>query len=118
LYFGAPESLVKSPNALIITSIIIGSILALFGLYAFSGAGKFVKLPWLKQILLGIGVIFLLRGLLLLPELLVIFDIIESSIPVEQRFIYFSIGALIIGFIFIKGTMGASFRSKQNKLTT
>ncbi len=105
LYFGAPESLVKNTNALILTSIIIGAILALFGLYAFSGAGKFVRLPWLKQILLGIGVIFLLRGILLIPELLVVFNVIESSIPVAQRFIYFSIGALIIGFIFIKGTV-------------
>lgn len=106
LYFGAPESLTQNPNALIITSIIIGTILALFGLYALSGAGKFVKLPWLKQILLCIGVIFLLRGLLLLPELLVVFNVIESPIPVAPRFIYFSIGALIIGLVFIKGTTG------------
>jgi len=106
LYFGAPEFLVKNTNALIITSIIIGAILALFGLYAISGAGKIVKLPWLKQILLVIGIIFLLRGLLLLPELLVVFNIIESSIPVAKRFIYFSVGALFVGFIFIKGTIG------------
>ncbi|MFZ5812472.1 MAG: hypothetical protein ACOY4F_10550 [Thermodesulfobacteriota bacterium] len=108
LYFGAPESLVKNTNALIITSIIVGAIFALFGVYAFSGADKIIRLPWLKQILLCIGVIFLLRGLLLLPELLVVFNIIESSVHVAQRFIYFSIGALIIGFIFIKGTRGAS----------
>lgn len=106
LYFGAPEFLIKSTSALVITSIIIGVILALFGLYAFSGAGKFVRLPWLKQILLGIGILFLLRSLLLLPELLVVFNVIESPVPVVPRFITFSAGAFIIGFIFIKGTMG------------
>lgn len=105
LYFGAPESLVKNTPGLIIASIMIGAILALFGLYAISGAGKIVRLPWLKQILLVIGVIFLLRGLLLVPELLVVFKVIESSIPVAKRFICFSIGSLFVGFIFIKGTI-------------
>jgi len=105
LYFGAPESLAKNPNTLIVVSVIIGLILALFGLYGISGAGKIAKLPWLRQILLGIGIIFILRSLLLIPELLVVFSVIDSSIPVATRFIYFSIGALLVGVIFIKGTI-------------
>ena len=115
LYFGAPEHLVKNPNTLIFASISVGALLALFGLYAFSGAGKFVKLPYPKQIVIGIGVVFLLRGSLLFPELLVVFNVIESSIPIEQRFIYFSIGALIIGFIFLKGAkkIEAPIKDKQ-----
>ncbi|PIE74776.1 MAG: hypothetical protein CSA18_03065 [Deltaproteobacteria bacterium] len=107
LYFGATESLVKNPGILIVVSLMIGLLMALFGLYGFSGAGKIVKLPWRKQILLGIGIIFFLRGFLLLPEILVVLNLIDSTIPVTARFIYFSIGALFIGVIFIKGNYRA-----------
>ncbi len=113
LYFGAPESLVKHPGMLIIVSILIGLMMSLFGLYGFSGAGKIVTLPWRRQILLGIGIVFIARGLLLLPEVLVLLNLIDSPIPVAARFIYFSIGTLLVGGIFIKGTIGQWNSLKQ-----
>ncbi len=106
LYFGAPESLVSNPGMLIIVSLMIGLLMAVFGLYGFSGAGKMIQLPWRRQILLGIGILFVLRGLLILPEILVVLNLIDSPIPVAARFIYFSIGALLVGAIFIKGAIG------------
>ncbi len=102
LYFGAPDFLIKSPNTLITVSIIIGFLLIIFGLYALSGAKIFIKLPLLKPILLGIGLLFLLRGCLLFPELLRFLKLIEDE-PIESKFIIFSVISLIIGFIFIKG---------------
>jgi hypothetical protein len=115
LYFGAPEFLVENSIALIIVSIIIGAILAVFGLYAISGSGKIITLPWLKQMLLMIAIVFFLRGLVLIPELLVIFHVIKSSFTIPVRFIYFSLGSLFIGCAFLMGTLGKwlSFSSRS-----
>ncbi len=106
LYFGAPEALVESIYTLIAVSLLIAGLLAVFGLYAFSGAGYIRTLPWLKQILAVISGIFILRGFLLIPEFLVVMGIYEISIPVAPRFVVFSLGSLLIGFIFITGTIG------------
>ncbi|MCP3940172.1 MAG: hypothetical protein GY710_01650 [Desulfobacteraceae bacterium] len=116
LYFGAPEALVKNIYMLIIVSFAIAGILGIFGLYAISGAGYIRALPWLKQGLLLISSIFILRGLLVIPEFLVIMGVIQSSIPIAPRFVVFSIGSLMIGFFFITGTIGGwnSFPSKKN----
>ncbi len=106
LYFGAPEALIKNTSSLIIVSLFIAAILLLFGLYALSGAGYIRPLPWLKQMLVLISGIYLLRGLLFVPELIVVLGIYEISIPVAPRFITFSIGSLFIGLIYLIGTIG------------
>lgn len=115
LYFGAPEALVKNSFALIIASLFVAGVLAVFGLYAFSGAGFIRKLPLLKQGLVAISCVFILRGLLLLPELLVVVGVFHVSIPVAPRFVIFSLGSLFIGIIFIAGTIGgwSSFSYKR-----
>ncbi len=115
LYFGAPETLAKNIYMLILVSFVVAGILGIFGLYAMSGAGYIRALPWLKQVLLLISGIFILRGLLIIPEFLVVMGLVQSSIPVAPRFVVFSIGALVIGFFFITGTIGGwnSFPSKN-----
>ncbi len=50
--------------------------------------------------------IYILRGLLLIPELLVVMELLQSPIPVAPRFIFFSIGSLFIGVIFVMGIRG------------
>ena len=114
VYFGAPEILTRNPSALILVSLLISSILAAFGLYALSGVGFIRKLPFLKLILSLICGIFMLRGLILIPEVLVVMNLVESTIPIAPRFIYFSLGSLIIGIVFITGTRGGwdSFTKK------
>ena len=115
LYFGAPEILTKNIYMLILVSFVVAGILCIFGLYAISGAGYIRALPWLKQVLLLTSGIFILRGLLIIPEFLVVMGVLQSSIPVAPRFVVFSIGALVIGFVFIAGTIGGwnSFPSKN-----
>ena len=115
LYFGAPEALVKNAYMLICVSFLVAVILKVFGLYAMSGAGFIRALPCLKPVLLVISSIFILRGLLIIPEFLVVMGLVQSSIPVAPRFILFSIGSLVIGFFFIAGTIGGwnSFPSKN-----
>ena len=115
LYFGAPEALVKNAYILILVSLFVAGILIIFGLYALSGAGFIRALPCLKPGLLVISAIFILRGLLVIPEFLVVTGLVQISIPVAPRFILFSIGSLVLGFFFITGTIGGwnSFPSKN-----
>jgi len=41
----------------------IAVLFFLFGLYAFSGAGKIKPFPFLKHVLMGIGIVYCIRGL-------------------------------------------------------
>ena len=106
LYFGAPEALVTNIYALILVSFVVAGILSIFGLYAMSGAGYIRTLPWLKQMLVVISGIYTLRGLLLIPEVLVMIGVIQTSIPVAPRFVAFSAGSFLMGLFFITGTIG------------
>lgn len=103
LYFGAPEILIKNYPLLVGTSLLVSSLLILFGLYALSGAGLIRPLPLLKPVLVGITSIYILRGLILIPEILVVWGILDTSIPGAQRFIWFSCGALALGLLHLVG---------------
>lgn len=118
LYLGAPDVLVTNIYLLIIVSLLIAGIIAVFGLYAISGAGYIRTLPWLKQILVVISGIYILRGLLLVPEFLVVIGVLDISIPVAPRFVIFSLGSLLIGLIYLSGTIGGwnTFPSKKKRL--
>jgi hypothetical protein len=107
--------LVKNIYALILVSFLVAGFMGISGFYALSGAGNIRTLPWLKQVLLIISGIFIMRGLLIIPELLVVMGVVQSSIPVAPRFVVFSIGSLLVGFLFITGTIGGwnSFPSKN-----
>ncbi len=117
IYFGAPESLAENAWLLIIVSLSIAAILTVFGIYAISGAGFIRPLPWLKPILVLISGIYTLRGLLLIPELLVVIGLIDLSIPVAPRFVVFSIAPLLTGLLYFVGTFGGwrTFPSKKKR---
>lgn len=106
LYFGAPETLVTNNNLLIIVSFLVAGILTVFGFYALSGSGRIRPLPWLKQVLALISGIYILRGLLLVPEFLVLIGVFHISIPIAPQFFIFSLGSLLIGLIYLTGTIG------------
>ncbi len=74
-FFGAGEGMARmaergSPTPVIIT-LGIAAILSIWAAYAFSGAGVAPRLPWLRTGLIVITVIYLLRGLVLAPALLI-----------------------------------------------
>ena len=106
LYFGAPEALVANSYLLIVVSFIVAGVVAVFGLYALSGAGCIRTLPWLKPMLVVISCVYLLRGLVLVPEFLVVAGTIQSPVPIAPRFVGFSAGALLLGLFFVAGTVG------------
>jgi hypothetical protein len=103
-YFGAPANLVAAARrgsavpALI--TMIIALVFAGFGLYALSGAGRAPKLPALRVLLVGISGIYILRGLVVVPEFLLYS--FERTLPV--RLMVFSVTALVIGLLHAVGT--------------
>lgn len=114
LYFGAPEVLVQNIYILIVSCVLIGIIIAIFGLYAISGAEYIRPLPWLKQILAVISIIFILRGVLFIPELMVVLGSLDVPIQVAPRYVVFSLGIFLVGLLYLSGTIGGwrSFPSK------
>ena len=74
-FFGAGEGMARMAErgdwrAAAITVGIAG-VLALWAAYAFSGAGLIARLPLLRTGLVVISAIYLVRGLLLIPALLI-----------------------------------------------
>jgi hypothetical protein len=67
LFFGAGERMAELAAAgdsyPTIVTLVIASILAVWGLYAFSGAGVIFKLPLLKTCLVLITAVYLIRGI-------------------------------------------------------
>lgn len=51
----------------VVITLVIASVLAVWGLYAWSGAGLLPRLPLLKAALCTITAIYLLRGVVFLP---------------------------------------------------
>ncbi len=105
LYFGAPEEIVQKPVMLIITGLIAAVFFFIFGLYAYSGAGKMKPLPFLRIALLVISVVFIFRGLMVIPVILqqnVIIYFIDKIDPAEP---FSSLVSLLIGIFYITGTI-------------
>lgn len=74
-FFGAGEEMAQMAAAgqlyPTILTLVIAAMLLVWGLYAFSGAGLIVELPWLKTALVLITAVYLIRGVvgLMLPFL-------------------------------------------------
>ncbi len=73
-FVGAGEEMARmaeqgSPRPALIT-VAIAILLAVWAAYAFAGAGRFRRLPLMRTALVAISTIYLLRGLLLVPLLL------------------------------------------------
>ncbi len=74
-YFGAGEAMARAAErgeaypALL--TLAIAAILALWGAYAFAGAGLIRRLPLMRTALVAITAVYLLRGLALIPALTV-----------------------------------------------
>ena len=79
-----------------ISTIVVAVFFFLFGLYGFSGAGKYRKLPFLKIGLLTIAIIYLIRGIggffISIPE--------STAMPLFE-YIYSAIAAIIGLFYYL-----------------
>ena len=105
-YFGAGERIARqaeagSPLPALLT-LLIASVFALFSLYAFSGSGVVRPLPLLRVVLLGIGTVFILRGLALFPQLM---QLSQQGRPLLHRAVVFSAVSLFVGSSYLLGTL-------------
>jgi hypothetical protein len=82
-YFRAPPQLLN--NHLMLVAIGEGAalILVIFGLYALSGAGSIPHLPLLRLGLIGISLMFDLRGLFFIVSALIALGILKGEILVQ-----------------------------------
>ena len=73
-----------------LVTFVVATVLFIWGLYAFSGSGLILALPFLKYVLVTISAVYLLRGLVLIPGLLFIPDKVDS----------FAFWSSIVSFVF------------------
>lgn len=77
-FFGAGERFARAAESgerwPDVVTLGIAAVLAIWSAYALSGAGVIARLPWLKLALSLITAVYLLRGLALLPALVVARD--------------------------------------------
>jgi len=102
-FFGAGERMVKmAEQGSKIASLItlgIATVLFIWGLYAFSGAGVISKLPFLKLILIMISIIYIVRGLVFIP-----ISMISPGMEVNSFALWSSLVSLIFGLCYAIGT--------------
>jgi hypothetical protein len=103
-YFGAGEWMAKmSDQGSVIPGLItfgIAMVLFVWGLYAFSGAGLItIAFPLVKLALMAISIIYLIRGLVLFPALLLRPEIVDGFA------IWSSLVSLVFGLCYAIGTV-------------
>jgi hypothetical protein len=114
IYFGGPVKMQEeNPFTYALLCIFVAAIIAAAGLYSFSGAGKFRKLPFLRTVLTAITVIFFLRGLMIILNIGIIIRHPEENLI---RFAVYSLIAIIVGVIYLTGLIKFLKQRRQEKV--
>jgi hypothetical protein len=104
-YFGAGEDMAHLAEAGSwvppLLTLAIALVFAVWASYGFSGAGLIRRLPLLRAALLTIGLIFSLRGLSIVPQVVAL---VQSDRSVMHRAVVFSLVSLTCGIIYLAGT--------------
>lgn len=102
-FLGAPPYIVQSLEQgtadAPITIAGIAGVLLVFAAYAFSGAGKAPRLPFLRMVLSLIAIIFILRGLVIFIQL----QSADFSVAFDVAHLGFSVVVLVIGVLYAIG---------------
>ena len=103
-FFTAPRpvlEMIRSGSWLIVpVCLAIVAVLATFGLYAWSAAGRMRRLPWLRVGLVAIGTLYTLRGLALIPQTIAMLKF-PGAFPWQVP--VFSFVALALGLAHLAG---------------
>ncbi len=101
-FFGAGEAMavMAEQGSLYppILTLFIASILAIWALYAFSGATKIRRIPLLRTGLVTISIIYLVRGMVVIPVFL------SAHVPATPFNIWSSAIVLVYGITYAVGT--------------
>ena len=108
-YFGAGERMARlaeggSPGPTLVTAGLT-VLFAVWAAYAFAGAGVIRRLPCLRAALLAIGVVYTLRGLVVVPQL--VWRLSGHAGAAATRHLVFSAAALLTGMAYLAGTRRA-----------
>jgi hypothetical protein len=99
-YFQAPPKLLNDRVRLFVVGEAAALVPMLFGLYALSGAGVIRRLPLVRTALVGIGSLFLLRGLFIILTFLVALGIRPGQILLAgaaSHVVFLSAGVAYLG---------------------
>ncbi|NOH12515.1 MAG: hypothetical protein HND51_12785 [Chloroflexi bacterium] len=102
-YFGADElaDMVEDGSSFtVLVTLGLVVMFAVWGIYGLSGAGVLDPLPLLDTVLIIIGGIYILRGVMLLNDMV---KLAQGTRPI--RFALLSIGALSAGLLHLFGTL-------------
>ncbi|PKN30448.1 MAG: hypothetical protein CVU64_03215 [Deltaproteobacteria bacterium HGW-Deltaproteobacteria-21] len=113
LYFGAPKELAEKPELLLWAGLGVAVLLVACGVYALSGGGVLRSLPSLKWVLFAAGSIFVLRGLMVVPILLITSGWVQSTDEVPSTGLASSLTSLVVGLLYLAGVWLR--RSEPNK---
>ncbi len=98
-YLGGPAQLsIERPVVYAILCVAVAAIAVVFGVYALSGARKIRPLPLLRTVLAVVSGIYLLRGILAIPQA---FFVVKH--PELVRFFLFSLISFAIGLLYLAG---------------
>jgi hypothetical protein len=98
-YLGGPADMrVHRPATYGFLCLTVALGAAIFGLYSLSGAGKIRRLPLLRTVLIIVAAIYLLRGLLAIPQAPMVL-----KHPELARFLLFSLISLVVGVVYSMG---------------
>jgi hypothetical protein len=86
-------------------TLVLTAMFAVWSAYAFSGAGLIPRLALLRTGLLGIGLIYTLRGFVVFAQVFLLLRTSASVIPI--RHVGFSAVSLVIGLCYLIGTWRA-----------
>ncbi|HSK08424.1 MAG TPA: hypothetical protein VK911_02520 [Vicinamibacterales bacterium] len=96
----APPGLLDDRVRLLLVGGAAALIPLVLGLYALSGAGVIRRLPLLRTVLVGVGSVFLLRGLFIIFTVLTALGILEGRIlllGVGSHLVFLAAGLLFLG---------------------
>lgn len=109
-FFGAGEGMAqmaeKGSAYPVVITLMIFAVLATFSIYAFSGAGYLPPLPLQRVVLYGAGGVFLLRGILGIPAVLMIDH--PYLLELRARPIFMVVTSVIVifmGLMYVIGTL-------------
>jgi hypothetical protein len=112
-FVGAPSSVVRSATEgtwlAPAGALGIAALLILWGLYALSGAGLIRRLPLLKTVLGSVALLFLLRGLIVIPFL----SRANWASPIETFAVAASAFVFVLGAAYAVGVWGV-WRSQRD----
>jgi hypothetical protein len=111
LYFGGSSLAMRSQQGSLAPALIMAAFAALFvlwGIYALSGAGVLGPLPFLRTVITAVTVLYILRGLVLIPDILRIAQ--GNRDPVCVRQAAFSVAMLAIGLAHAFGLLARGHR--------